>query len=237
MERKFLTAEWRNLIMANYIIDPKLLLPYLPLQTELDKFNGEIYASLVGFLFAETKLMGVKIPFHVNFEEVNLRFYVRYKDGNNWKRGVTFIKEIVPKPAITFIANSISHEKYCTMPMQHFYEDKENEKKVAYTWKLNNKWNQLMAITENIAVPMQPGSEEQFIAEHYWGYSKYNDKTTFEYAVQHPEWKVYPVKEFLVDCNFGALYGDPFSYLKNEIPSSVFMAQGSAVEVLNKRQL
>ncbi len=237
MPSTFLTAEWNNLIMANYIIDPAVLKPYLPNKTELDFYKGNCYVSLIGFMFEKTKLLGVKIPFHKNFEEVNLRFYVRYNDNGEWKRGAVFIKEIVPKPAISIIANSLYNEKYCTMRMKHFYTQNENEIHLGYHWKFKNKWNKLEATTITEALPMQPGSEEEFIAEHYWGYSKYNAQTTFEYAVQHPSWKVYAVKNYLIDCDFTTLYGKEFSFLQDINPNSVFMAQGSPISILKKRNL
>ena len=237
MPSTFLTAEWNNLIMANYIIDPAVLKPYLPNKTELDFYKGNCYVSLIGFMFEKTKLLGVKIPFHKNFEEVNLRFYVRYNDNGEWKRGAVFIKEIVPKPAISIIANSLYNEKYCTMRMKHFYTQKENEIHLGYHWKFKNKWNKLEATTTTEPLPMQPGSEEEFIAEHYWGYSKYNAQTTFEYAVQHPSWKVYAVKNYLIDCDFTTLYGKEFSFLQDINPNSVFMAQGSPISILKKRNL
>ncbi len=132
MSKKFLTAEWNNLIMANYIINPSILLPYLPAHTELDYYNGQCYVSLIGFMFEQTKILGLKIPFHVNFEEVNLRFYVKVKDGDLWKRGAVFIKEIVPKHAITFVANALYREKYVTLPMKHFYKIVGEELQLGY---------------------------------------------------------------------------------------------------------
>ncbi len=237
MPSTFLTAQWNNLIMANYIIDPAILKPYLPNKTELDFYNGNCYVSLIGFMFEKTKLLGVSIPFHKKFEEVNLRFYVRYNDNGVWKRGAVFIKEIVPKPAISIIANSLYNEKYFTMPMKHFYTQNENEIHLGYHWKFKNKWNKLEATTATEALPMKPGSEEEFIAEHYWGYSKYNAQTTFEYAVHHPAWKVYAVKNYLINCDFTALYGKEFSFLQDVNPNSVFMAQGSAISILKKMVL
>jgi uncharacterized protein len=237
MKKNFLTAEWKNLIMVNYIIDPKILLPYLPHKTELDQYQGNVYVSLIGFVFANTKMLGVPIPFHINFEEVNLRFYVRYNDNGVWKRGATFIKEIVPKPAISFVANTFYHEKYSTMPMKHFRQEEATEMQFGYSWKHKGKWNTLQATTEKIAVPMLPGSEEEFIAEHYWGYSRYTAQTTFEYGVEHPKWQVYPVKKYVIDCDFKALYGNEFSFLQNIEPSSVFVAAGSPIAVLHKRKL
>src|SRR4029079_553457 len=135
MASTFLTATWKNLVMANYIVDPAVLATYLPNKTELDLYNDNAYISLVGFMFMNTRVLGLKIPFHINFEEVNLRFYVRYNDMAEWRRGTVFIKEIVPKAAITIVANSVYREKYCTMPMKHFHRETVDEIRLSYHWK------------------------------------------------------------------------------------------------------
>jgi len=142
MAAVFLTAEWRKLAMANYVVDPSALQPYLPNKTELDLWNDTCYVSLVGFMFLNTKLCGLRIPFHHTFEEVNLRFYVKYKDITGWKRGVVFIKEIVPKPALTFVANTMYGEHYQTLPMSHMIEAKDDRLTVAYRWELQ-RWHSL----------------------------------------------------------------------------------------------
>lgn len=237
MKHTFLTAEWKNLVMANYVIDPSLLTKHLPYKTELELFNGKVYVSLVGFMFTNTRLKGFRIPFHVNFEEVNLRFYVRHNDNGAWKRGVVFIKEIVPKAAISLIANTFYKEKYCRMPMRNFCTVENDRILTGYQWKKNGNWNKLNVVAENKAIELIPGSEAEFICEHYWGYSKYNGHTTNEYEVQHPSWKVYPVKSYIIDCDFEKLYGTDFSFLKTAVPTSVFMAAGSAVSISNKNTL
>ena len=223
--------------MANYIIDPEILDPFLPAHTRHDNYNGNVYLSLVGFMFCNTRLLGIKIPYHINFEEVNLRFYVRFNDSGIQKRGTVFIKEIVPRPAISLIANTLYHENYVTKKMKHSFDASAGEINLGYHWKHRNKWNRLEATVVSDALSMLPGSEEAFIAEHYWGYSRFNAKTSFEYAVQHPAWKVHPVKNYSIDCDFTAVYGEAFAFLQNAIPHSVFMAEGSAVTVLHKRRL
>lgn len=233
----FLTAFWKDLIMANYKIDPAILKPYLPNKTEFDFFSGDAYVSLIGFMFTDTKLRGFKIPYHVNFEEVNLRFYVRYNDNGEWKRGTVFIKEIVPKRAISIVANTIYHEKYVTKPMKHVIHQTTDGLSFCYQWMHNKRLNKIEAVTEINAKHLVHGSEEEFIAEHYWGYSKYNAETTFEYSVQHPPWKIFPVKTYTIDCDFGSLYGNEFSFLAKKEPDSVFVAEGSAIEILRKRKL
>ncbi|MEO6221559.1 MAG: DUF2071 domain-containing protein, partial [Ginsengibacter sp.] len=138
MESHFLKAAWNNLIMANYIISPDILIPYVPHKTHLDSFEKKTYISLVGFMFLNTKIMGLSVPYHINFEEVNLRFYVKYNNNGNWVRGVTFIKEIVPKFAIAIIANNIYGEKYAAMKMKHFHRESDAGLETGYEWRDKN---------------------------------------------------------------------------------------------------
>ena len=195
------------------------------------------YVSLVGFMFLNTKLIGLKIPFHSNFEEVNLRFYVKRFDGQNWKRGVVFIKEIVPKPALTFVANAIYNENYETLPMQHLWAENAENRTVAYKWKKNNKWNSLKVIASVEAKDITIGSETEFITEHYWGYARINAYRSNEYQVTHPKWKKYTIKEFEVNVDFGEIYGKEFLFLNQKAPSSVMLAEGSQITVENKKKL
>lgn len=180
-------------------------------------------------MFVNTKVKGLKIPFHINFEEVNLRFYVRYNDKGEWKRGVVFIKEIVPKPALAFIANTIYKENYETMPMNHTWETSGENLLVEYKWK-NKRWHSLQVIGCNTLKDIDVGSEEEFITEHYWGYTKIG-KSTSEYQVEHPRWQIYPSKSCEVDVDFGYLYGEDFDFLRNQKPKSVFLAEGSEIKV------
>jgi len=233
----FLTAHWNNLIMANYKVDPALLRDHLPAQTELDLYNGDCYVSLVGFMFEETAVRGIKFPFHVNFEEVNLRFYVRYNDHGIWKRGAVFIKEIVTKRMISFVANTLYKENYITLPMKHHYIVKDSEIDCGYHWKYAGNWMRLEVVAEKDPVAIVPGSKEEFIAEHYWGYSRYNKLTTFEYGVAHESWLIHAVKHCHIECDFAKLYGTVFAVLDNARPNSVFLAKGSAISVSGKRKL
>jgi len=226
----FLTAEWRKLAMANYAVNPALLQPYLPYKTELDLWKDTCYVSLVGFMFQNTRLRGFRIPCHHTFEEVNLRFYVKYKDGAEWKRGVVFIKEIVPQPALTFVANRIYKENYQTMPMAHQWQTNAGTLTVAYRWKLDN-WNSLEVVSSAQTISIANGSEEEFITEHYWGYTKFTDTRTSEYAVEHPRWNVYPVRDYTIDVNFTKVYGRNFDFLSRQKPMSVFLAEGSEIVV------
>jgi uncharacterized protein YqjF (DUF2071 family) len=233
----FLTAEWRKLSIANYVVDPEILLPFLPSKTELDLWNGKCFVSLVGFMFLHTKLKGIPIPFHVNFEEINLRFYVTHQTNENEiRRGVVFVKEIVSKPALTFVAKSVYKEKYETMPTKHTHEILNGDLHVEYKWEKEN-WHSIKVVAENREVEMATGSEEEFITEHYWGYTKIDNETTSEYPVHHPRWKVYPVKSFSIDVDFGKVYGNEFEFLNQQKPASVMLAEGSEIAVLAGRKL
>lgn len=228
----FLTAEWRRLIMANYEVDPAALQPFVPYGTELDVWQGRHYISLVGFMFLNTKVKGIAIPFHRNFEEINLRFYVRYKDPIlGWKRGTVFIKEIVPKAAITFVANTLYREHYVTMPTRHRWEDNTQELLVEYSWKYRNKWEHLRAHADPAPMPLMEGSEAEFITEHYWGYVRFNAQQSSEYQVEHPSWRIHEVKHYDILCDGTNLYGSAFGEAMTSDPLSVFMAEGSEIVV------
>ena len=231
MNSVFLSAEWRKLAIANYSIDPEILLPYLPYKTELDFWNDKCYVSLVGFRFLNTKLKKVPVPFHRHFEEVNLRFYVRHKTSGGWKRGVTFIKEIVPRRALTFIANTIYKEKYITMPMKHSWNITNEIIAVSYQWQHKRIWNNFSIIADAPKIDIIPGSEEEFITEHYWGYTQINKQLTSEYSVEHPCWQTYAVKESKIEVEFDKIYGSTFSFLNIKEPDSVMLAEGSEIVV------
>jgi uncharacterized protein YqjF (DUF2071 family) len=230
MSPVFLTANWRKLLIANYIVDPNVLAGYIPAHTSLDLWNGRCYISLVGFMFQNTKVLGLQFPFHTNFEEVNLRIYVSHTAHEQTHRGVVFIKEIVPRRMIAVIANTRYREHYQTMPMEHRWEETEQELQITYRWK-KKTWNELSARAINSTQEIETGSEEEFITEHYRGYSIRGKQQTIAYAVEHPRWKIYPVISYQVNADFGSLYGDCFSFLNKQEPASVFLAEGSAVVV------
>src|SRR6478735_605434 len=117
--RPFLRAEWRSLVMLNYEVAPEVLTPWLPAGTELDQWHGRTLMSMVGFRFLQTRVLGITIPFHENFPEVNLRFYVRRNCGGTWRRGVVFVREIVPRRAIAGVAQLLYGERYVRCPMRH----------------------------------------------------------------------------------------------------------------------
>lgn len=237
--KQFLTAEWKKLVFVNYIIDPEILKPYLPQKTELDYFNGNCYVSVVAFLFANTKLRGLGVPFHKNFEEVNLRFYVKHFDGTKWKRGVVFVKEIVPKLAISLVAQLIYGEHYYTFKMKHLFEENivEDTLVTEFYWHSGSNKNHLKTSGSLQKKAIEMGTEEEFITEHYWGYTKTKNGQTGEYQVAHPRWEVYQVGSYDMACNFEKLYSSAFSFLKDEKPSSIFIAEGSAVEIYKRKIL
>lgn len=230
MTTTFLEAEWRKLIMANYAVDPQRLAAYLPYKTELDYWNDTCYVSLVGFMFMNTRVRGLRIPFHINFEEINLRFYVRQKEQGVWKRGVVFVKEIVSRPALSLVANTLYREKYVTMPVSHLWQFTENH------WDIKYEWGKGLAHSLQVTAQKKPEaiadeSEEAFIIDHYWGYTKLSASRTGVYEVEHPRWEVYPVTTYNINVDFGQLYGPDFAFLEDTRPLSVFLAEGSAIKV------
>jgi len=231
----FLRAEWRHLAMLNFAVERSLLTSLVPRGTELDEWQGRCYVSVVGFLFLRTRVLGVPIPFHGRFEEVNLRFYVRRKAGDEWRRGVVFVKEIVPKPAVTLVARALYNENYVTLPMRHEIVHSAGDPgrlaSVSYRWTLDGRPSHLSVSVEAEPQPLAAGSEQEFITEHYWGYTRQRDGGTSEYHVRHPRWRVTAVRHAELDCDVARLYGPAFALPLRARPESAFLADGSEVTV------
>jgi len=228
----FLTAEWRYLAMLNYEITPATLAPFVPAGTELDFWDDKTYVSLVGFLFQNARVGGIPIPFHRNFEEVNLRFYVRRKADNGWRRGVVFVKELVPRRVVAFVARRFYNENYCALPMAHYIEKVQEEvKSASYFWWPNGQENLLKVTVRGHTRQLVDGSLQEFITEHYWGYAKQRDGSTAEYRVEHPRWRIWGTQAAECHCDATNLYGESFRGLFDQPPASAFLADGSQVKV------
>lgn len=217
--------------MINYEIEPGALRPYVPQGTELDSWNGKTFVSVVGFMFLRTRVLGLRLPFHHSFEEVNLRLYVRRKASEGWRRGVVFIKEIVPRRAIAAVARIVYNENYVAMPMRHLIEVDDKSGMVEYGWRYRGRWNHLRVTTTGEAQPLTEGSEEEFITEHYWGYAAQPRGGAMEYQVEHPRWVVWQAGSRSLDCDAKAIYGERFASALTAEPSSAFLALGSEIIV------
>jgi uncharacterized protein len=231
-ERVFLSADWLDLVMLNYAVDPALLQTYVPSGTELDTFAGATLVSLVGFRFLRTRLFGaLPIPFHSDFDEVNSRFYVRRRHSGENRRGVVFIREIVPRRAVAYIARLVYGEKYSRVPMRHRVAVNGNRKFAQYDWRLGRQWCSLHAQSEGAPGIPAEGSLEQFITEHYWGYSAQRDGSCIEYHVAHPPWRVWSTAAAGFEGDASALYGSELARILRNAPHSAFLAEGSPVFV------
>ncbi|GAA1857504.1 DUF2071 domain-containing protein [Myceligenerans crystallogenes] len=244
---KFLSAQWRRLVMLNYEIDPGVLSPLVPAGVELDTHDGRTLVSMVGFEFLDTRLhagpVGVPVPYHRNFDEINLRFYVRRETAGAEaaRRGVVFVKEIVPRPALAAVARLAYGERYVSRPMRHRIELADDGETpaglVGYAWREGRTWQRLHAeVTGAPALP-EPGSHEEFVTEHYWGYAAQRDGSCVEYQVEHPRWRVWQARHAELDCDVATVYGPRFREALRTAPYSAFVADGSGVAVRRGRRL
>jgi len=224
--------------MLNYAVDRSLLEPLVPRGCELDRFDGEYFVSIVGFMFLKTRVFGLPIPFHQNFEEVNLRFYIRRKSEEGWRRGVVFVRELVPRFAIAAVARLVYGEKYLALPMSHELKfGMEQVAAVSYSWTHAGRRNEMSLVTAGPAEEIAEGSAEEFITEHYWGYAARRDGGTTEYQVAHPRWRVAQACESSFDADVAELYGDAFVSVLSNPPASAFLADGSPVQVFTGSSL
>ena len=216
--------------MLNFVVDPHILTPFVPPGTEIDYENGETFVSIVGFLFLNTRLLGLPIPLHRDFEEVNLRFYVRRKSADTWRRGVVFIRELVPRRAIALIAHTFYGEHYVALPMRHAIADDGTSVSAEYSWRCGNKWESLKMSAAGEPQLIPAGSHAEFITEHYWGYTSVRAGCS-EYRVEHPRWRVWNADTFELCADLATLYGEQFAETLASPPRSAFIAEGSAITI------
>jgi len=233
--RPFLTANWRYLAMLNFVVDPKIVMSLVPPGTEIDFENDETFLSVVGFLFLDTRLLGLPIPLHRDFEEVNLRFYVRKKSADTWRRGVVFVRELVPKRAIALVARTFYGENYVALPMKHQIDHVDPNLSVEYSWRRGRKWESIRMSASGDAQTIPAGSHAEFITEHYWGYTCFRGGCS-EYRVEHPRWKVWNAIGFEFKADVATLYGEQFADTLKQPPRSAFIADGSPITV-HKREI
>ncbi|MDH5759538.1 MAG: DUF2071 domain-containing protein [Gemmatimonadota bacterium] len=232
--RPFLTAEWRSLVILNYRVDDELLRERVPAGTELDRWDGSAFVSVVGFLFRNVAIRGIPVPFHRHFEEVNLRFYVRRRVAGEWRRGVVFIREIVPKRLVAAVARGLYHEPYVTRPMRYHVVAPgvgSESGSVAYSWRVDGRWQRVGASISGPPLPLADGSVEEFITEHYWGYTALPDGSTREYRVDHPPWRVWSAGDPYFACDLEKVYGPELAVPLRSVPHSALVAEGSPVSV------
>jgi uncharacterized protein YqjF (DUF2071 family) len=237
VSRVFLSAEWRNLVMLNFEVDPELLRRFAPSGTEVEVRAGSTYISLVGFQFSKTKVFGLPIPFHRNFEEVNLRFYVQRKIGEEIRRGVVFIREVVPRWMVAKAARTFYNENYVSRAMSHCVEIEDGSRKVHYSWKSVCGWNRIQVKTQGDPELPVPGSHAHSIVEHQWGYCAQRDGGCMEYQVKHPSWRIWPVNEACFEGNVDDLYGHELAATIRKPPTSAFLAEGSPIIVYTGMRL
>ncbi len=230
----FLRAEWRYLVFLNYEVEPAILSRFVPAGTELDERDGRVFVSMVGFRFLKTRVCGLPFPFHQNFDEVNLRFYVRRRvpGVSNWRRGTVFVREIVPRWFIATTARLLYNEPYLARPMDHCIDHTAAALRAEYRWHYGGRWNSLWAESDGgEPQPIEPGSEADFITDHFWGYNRQRDGSTMEYEVEHPRWRMWNAGHTRLDCDVAKLYGAEFTPCLAKQPSSAFIAEGAPVSI------
>ena len=232
MSQPFLTAQWRYIAMLNFEVDESVLAPLVPKGTELDDWKGRHFVSLVGFLFLDTHVLGLPAFLHQDFEEVNLRFYVRRQVDGEQRHGVVFIRELVPLPLVAGVARLTYNEPYRTVPIRYSIVKTDSElQSIEYQFGTAVDLCQFGIHVAGEPSRSQPGSGEEFFFQREWGFTRQRDGGTVEYRVDHARWNVWPATGCWRDGPMGEFYDEPFASILSESPPSAFVADGSAVAV------
>jgi hypothetical protein len=226
VSRPFLTAAWRNLILANYPVAADRLAPLLPPGVELDEYDGRHWCSLVAFQFTDARVLGVSWPGFRRFPEWNLRFYVRHKG----ERGVVFVREFVPQRFVAWVARTVYNEPYRAAEMTERVEPSGDAMSATYE-VVYGSGTHLITATGGSPVRPPVGSAEHWFKEHRWGFGVTRRGRLLRYEVNHPEWDVFPVHRHSVQVDWGSLYGPQWDDMNYVEPASVVFAAGSEVSV------
>lgn len=227
MPRPFLTARWIDLALITYAIDPAILRPLLPVGCEPDLVDGTARGSLVAFDFTDTRVRGIAWPMHVNFPEVNLRFYVR----RGGIRGVWFLREFVPRLAIATIARWIYNEPYAAVPMRSSKQIDQREIRITHHLKVRGRWQQISVRADLPATVPSHDAAADWIKEHRWGFGQTRRGRSLSYEVVHPAWAIYSNPSIELDYDFEHVYGPTWRFLTDAKPVSIVFAAGSEVSV------
>ena len=232
MHSPFLTARWKHLVFLNYEVDCALVQRYVPSGTELDLLDGRALVSIVAFRFLDTRLLGVPVPLHRDFDEINLRAYVRRKVDGVWQRGVVFVRELVPRPAIAWTARLAYNEPYRAVRMRHEISvDGMGAGRFRYEWRQAGAWHHVYATTTGVPRPIDPDDATGFITEHYLGYTPQRDGGTVQYQVSHPRWNVWQAERAEFSCDVDAVYGREWRDALTASPVSAFVCDGAPVSI------
>lgn len=229
-KRVFLSAGWHNLLLFNYSVDPKVLHPHLPPDTELDLRDGSAHVSLVAFEFLRTRVLGVKWPGFTNFTEINLRYYVKHKG----ERGVCFVREYVPSRLVAAIARWTYNEPYKSAVMSGKINVSGDHISAEYNLQDGQHKMRFFAKAENKPFMPLMDSLEHHFKEHELGVGRDRQGRLLTYRVHHPHWDIYPVVEYDIQVDAKELYGDEFGFLNKQKPDSVVFAAGSDIKVFAK---
>ncbi|MEY4701173.1 MAG: hypothetical protein RL326_1360 [Pseudomonadota bacterium] len=238
MKIPFLTATWKNLIVVNYEVAPEALSARLPDGVELDLFQGRALISVVAFHFRDMRVAGIIPAFSArHFEEINLRFYVKRRIGDEWRRGVVFVREIVPSRIVACVARFLYDEPYSRLPMRHDASAFDDTLGGTLSYSINSEPTPvtIQATTTGELLSLSDHSVESFILEHYWGYTRRRTGETSEYRVAHPAWKFWRIKALSVSSELPLLYPSEFAEALSRSPHSLCVAQGSDVSVYGYR--
>ncbi len=225
--RPFLTARWRRLILAQYETDPALLRRRLPDGLELDRWQGRVYVSVVAFEFLDTRVRGFRVPGCVDFPEINLRFYVT--DGE--RRGVCFVRELVPSRLTSLVARMVYNEPYARASMVVSTAESDEELHIEHRFRFGGLEHRIAAQVEaQRTVPTEDSLEHHF-KEHEWGFGRTRRGTPTRYRVEHPTWATHRVRTASIKIDSGTLYGREWAWLGDARPDSVVVADGSEIAV------
>ena len=236
VDNGLITLDWQHLLTATWAVHPSLLAPMVPARAILDLWNGDALLSLVGMRAVNVRVSGLPVPLHQDFDQISMRFCVRREVAGETRRGLVFVKQIVPSASMTLVDRLLYHANYVNAPTRHDIEPGE-QGWTSYEWLVGERWNRFSAVRAGAAVAPAEQSIEEFISHRPWAYSRQADGSTLESCAEHPRWEVWPAQEMLLDCDVAPLFGVEYVPVFASQPIATFVAVGSTVALNTPRRV
>ena len=241
-DRKTLyAAEWREIVVINFEIDPKLLRNFIPPKTELDFFNETSFVTLMARACKNVKPYGWPIVFAKSIDQILLRFYVKRKVGDTWRRGVCLIRDYLPKRKASFFLNWMFKHSFTQVPIKRTSSNFESGlptqlPTVEYQWTTGDYVNHIKVNARSQMRQQEQETKESFVLDHHYGYTVKEGKT-YEYYVEYSPWAMWDAQSGSFDCDTENVFGRPFVRALKQRPASVFLARGSDVIIYRPTEI
>lgn len=230
-----ISASWHNVAILSWPIDEDILAPYLPNGFLLDRWQGEVYVSLVCLTMENLRVL--RLPaLPRRFSEVNVRFYVRFAHQAEERLGVVFLRQLVSNSLVAFAGRHLFREPMLNTAVSHQFEttdpcDGNAQRRLHYRWLNGGRGEGLWLAHGGDSYFAEPGSLDEFLTARHWGFNSQSGSRVLAYRISRDPWSLVPVIQHELKCDVGTLCGPQIADAVAGPAASALLATGSDTRI------